>query len=504
MFTYRSFSHRTKGASHHKENLPCQDAAKHYDSDKMAIAIIADGHGSSQYFRSDVGSRIATEVALRSIKEFIEQSPEKPDVFIDKDEDYATRNGQKLFARLVGNIISTWLDEVTADELAFPLAQDDRLAKIEEKYRTRYLNDRNRQYFAHAYGSTLIAVAVTYNYWFGLHIGDGRCEVLFEDGTWAQPIPWDDKCFLNSTTSICDDDAFQRARVWYGPTEKDSRLPVALFVNSDGVDDTYSVDEELKQKQLADLYRSIVLSFAKDGFESTDAQLPTLIERFATSGSQDDVSISGIIHTELPAAFIEYLDTQEKKDKADEKAKEERKRAEAKTQAFQAAQARAEQAAKKKADAQKAAQKAEQELNERNLQLIQIQEEARRFSRSLAAAKQEKQRAEAEYTKAQADYRTTNSEHSEAQRGASIADSERVAAESQALQNEEVARTLGLQLKTAFSRIPGSITGSRFRTELNQFKQDIFQAARETADGVSDTFGDLFRSIQDSIDQGKK
>lgn len=317
MTPYKSFSYSAKGATH-DESVPCQDCAGYYEDDRMAVAIVADGHGSPQYFRSNIGSQLAVEVAKESIKKFIEDSSglKEPDIFknIFKNQYgiYATTtgNGQKpLFNRLINNIIFEWREKVSEHEKGAPLSEAPELEAIEEKYRNKYRNDIERQYFSHAYGTTLIAVVVTKEYWFGFHVGDGRCEVLFENGEWAQPIPWDDRCFLNSTTSLCDDDASERARVWYGPTEEDRRRPVALFVNSDGVDDSYSVDEEVKQKQLERLYRSVVLSFAKDGFECTKGQLQELIERFANSGSRDDASISGIIDTDFikKPEFIELL-----------------------------------------------------------------------------------------------------------------------------------------------------------------------------------------------------
>ncbi len=473
MFQYRSFSHKTIGASHKKNDKPCQDAAIHYSDENMAIAIIADGHGSPQYFRSDIGSRIATEVALNGIKEFIENNPEKPEIFVDKDRDYSNRNGQKLFARLISNIISTWFEGISADEQAFPLAQDERLDTIEEKYRLKYLNDDNHQYFSHAYGTTVIAVAITEHYWFGFHIGDGRCEVLFANGEWEQPIPWDDRCFLNSTTSICDDDAFQRARVWYGPTEKDSRLPVALFVNSDGIDDSYSVDEDIKQKQLANLYRSVVLTFTKEGFERTNAQLPTLIERFASGASQDDVSMAGIIHINIPQEFSDYLVRQDEAEKANDQVIEDRKKAEVKMQALQAAQAKAEQAAKKKDEALKTAQAAERELGQKNTVLSHQQESLLRTKRAITAAEQEKQRVETDYAKALDDLRQIDNEYTEILSSVSIAESECISAENQALHQEEQARALGdSQLFVDFAKF-GRRVENAFRDYSNMVKDTL-------------------------------
>jgi len=353
MRNYHSFSHSTCGASHKKSDLVCQDASLDNEKDndeRMSIAIVADGHGSPQYFRSNIGSEKATEVALNGIREFINQNPVEPASFTDGD-------GEKLLAGLARNIIATWFSEVEEDEKNHPLKNDEKINLIEDKYKNRYLNDPNRQYFYHVYGTTLIAVAITDNYWFGLHIGDGKCVVLFDDGNWEQPIPWDDKCFLNSTTSICDDDAISEFRFWYGPTAKGGPKPIAMFIGSDGVDDTYPIHDN--EKYLKYLYRSIVLSFAKEGFESTSSQIKALIQKLAEQGSQDDVSIAGIIKSDV-ARYVELLSAQDTADKAKDKAEGDRKKAELKKQAEQAAQAKAEQQRKREQETRRNAALAEE------------------------------------------------------------------------------------------------------------------------------------------------
>jgi len=65
---------------------------------------------------------------------------------------------------------------------------------------------------------------------------------------------------------------------------------------SDGVDDNYPVDEN--EKHLYKLYRTIALTFAEDGFESTYKQLIDLANQFATKGKGDDTSIAGFINME--------------------------------------------------------------------------------------------------------------------------------------------------------------------------------------------------------------
>ena len=50
----------------------------------------------------------------------------------------------------------------------------------------------------------------------GLHfiLAMGKCIAFNEDGSWHEPIPWDEKCFLNKTTSLCDSSAIDEFRYY--------------------------------------------------------------------------------------------------------------------------------------------------------------------------------------------------------------------------------------------------------------------------------------------------
>jgi serine/threonine protein phosphatase PrpC len=314
---YRSFACFTIGANHVKNGLPCQDHAgsyDRYDEEKLSIAAVADGHGSSRYFRSDIGSKFAVEHAIRNIKEFVS-------VNSFSKENVCSNDTLEKLRRLAGSIIGSWMETVESDEKAHPFKEDERVQELEEKYKDRYLGDPELRYIHQAYGATLIAVAMTESYWFGIHVGDGKCQVLFEDGSWAQPIPWDNKCFLNKTTSLCDENVLLNFRYWfgyqdsknnafdfaYGPDSEDTdsekkpaARPSAIFINTDGVDDSYPVHEN--EKHLESLYNTVVSSIAKEGFDATGAQIPALAKKFADEGSLDDVSIAGVVG-KLPEQF---------------------------------------------------------------------------------------------------------------------------------------------------------------------------------------------------------
>jgi len=290
MGNYQSFAVTATGKSHEKVGKECQDSAYSRPpfgrkGPKASIAV-ADGHGDDSCFRSRRGAEFASKCATYGLYDFLH-------TFKPSQE----RSNDEVAETLIRHIIGKWQEKVEEDYSANKGGKhsnftEEELAQANEKYRKKYENGESLN---KAYGTTLITAMVTEHYWLGIHIGDGRFTALYSDGTFDQPVPWDDKCFLNATTSICDDDAADRARhCFYSNEEKEP--PVAVFLCSDGVDDNYPVEEN--EKYLYKLYKTIAQYFVKDGFYSTHKQLGELAVKFATEGKCDDTSIAGFVDME--------------------------------------------------------------------------------------------------------------------------------------------------------------------------------------------------------------
>jgi len=289
---YKPFAFTVTGNEHIKSGKDCQDASFKSENNGVSIAVVADGHGDKNSFRSDKGAKLAVACAAKGIEEFIKihesKFSKRP---FSKKEIPSVSEFKKLLDDLVKHIIALWQSKTEDDYSYNPFsAQEFELA--DEKYRKNYIEGRSLN---KAYGTTLIASAITDNYWFAIHIGDGRLTALYPDGSFNQPVPWDDKCYLNVTTSICDDNVYEQTRVFFS-YHTENPPPAAVFLCTDGIDDNYPVEEN--EKHLFKLYRTIALTFAEDGFESTYKQLLDLINSFATKGKADDTSIAGFIDME--------------------------------------------------------------------------------------------------------------------------------------------------------------------------------------------------------------
>jgi serine/threonine protein phosphatase PrpC len=324
---YKSFAVSVQGGSHIKS----QDVADLFNYESVSIAIVADGHGDSSCFRSAIGASLAVVAARNGIWQFIkEYEPLFKSGAFKKPDPPSHRELEKLIReKLIRQTVAKWNKDVMDDYQNKPFTEDELKTVSSEKYRKRY---ENGERISHAYGTTLIAVAITPQYWFGYHIGDGRFTILNEDSSGGQPVPWDPRCFLNVVTSICDEDILDRGeegvRIHLSFYSEEAPPPVAFFLCSDGIDDNYPADEKINAECLYGLYRDIAVTFAEAGYEITcgndgkSGKLKDLATRFATDGKGDDTSIAGIVNIEklrkVAPSWKEKMD-------ADKKAKEEAK-----------------------------------------------------------------------------------------------------------------------------------------------------------------------------------
>jgi serine/threonine protein phosphatase PrpC len=323
---HKSFGVTIIGGSHIKQEKECQDASAYYLSKDMSIAVVADGHGSDDCFRSAKGSKFAAACAVRGISDFIKylNEPEDEQKKLQIRKSKARKDAlskeeieKRLKERLIkSGILRAWYNLAADDFTKNPITEEE-LENVSEKYREKYSEGKELH---HAYGTTLIAAAVTKDFWFGFHIGDGRFTALYPDGSFDQPVPWDDRCNLNITTSVCDDDASERSRCYFSFNAV-KPPPVAVFLCSDGIDDNYPV--EGNENHLFKLYRTISITFAEDGFESTCNQLIDLANSYATKGKGDDTSIAGFVDMDKIKKVVPIWKKQIANEEAAEKAEAE-------------------------------------------------------------------------------------------------------------------------------------------------------------------------------------
>lgn len=246
-----TFSKSVRGAGHVSAGKECQDYSLTLaltDSDlDISIAVVSDGHGGERYSRSAEGAMAACLVAANTLMDFAHTSM----IFETKKIDRMVRQ------RIANSILAGWAGWVGHGN-----------------------ND------IHKFGCTLVAYLQTPWYWLALQIGDGRLAMLKSSGKWIQPIPWDDRCILNFTTSMCDENANQEFRFAVGNCR-----PRAVFIGSDGIDGTFGTGVKLYN-----FYSHILKSIREEGLEIVTDELPEVLSHYSEIGSKDDMSVAAIIN----------------------------------------------------------------------------------------------------------------------------------------------------------------------------------------------------------------
>ena len=289
-----TFSKSIKGSSHEENGKPMQDWSEHlYLKENMAdILLLSDGHGDDKHFRSDRGSKFAVEAAKESLVEFLKDfNPVLPAgtfrqrgkqwVKDSANEDYTPHDEyEREFRQLFENIKFRWCEKVVRDWTEdAPTDMELMNSRADGKKLDLSSYENGREVIA--YGCTLIAAVKTPKYWMAFQLGDGKCIAFHIDGTWYEPIPWDSRCFLNTTTSLCHEGS-ESFRYCYGNTDCPS-----LFIGSDGMDDSY-----MPMEKLAEFYGVVIRVVAENGIDYATEQLEKMMPVISEKGSHDDVSIA--------------------------------------------------------------------------------------------------------------------------------------------------------------------------------------------------------------------
>lgn len=300
-----SIFHYCQGFSHISADKPCQDCAYAESNGSVSMAIVSDGHGGDRYFRSDVGSKLLVDITAEALRQFANLGGGLGDIPLLTSAEPDYRYGQNVVDHklrwLFSSIIAQWNAAIERHYEETPLSEWE-ITHVDEKYRNEFLTAKSHE---KTYGCTLMAYLRTWGYWIAFQIGDGKLLILErKDGNlvFSQPVPWDEKCFLNKTTSICDSNALEEFRYCYC---SDETFPEAVFLGSDGLDDTYG-DGSL----LENFYMNVLLEIAR-GKEKACSVLERDLPEISKRGSKDDMSIAVVYDdATVVETALEILDMQ--------------------------------------------------------------------------------------------------------------------------------------------------------------------------------------------------
>jgi hypothetical protein len=273
------------GASHARRGVVCQDASgccslQDRSGKPVHLMVVADGHGGKRYTQSDVGSKLACEMALNVLTEQLAKwssvgngSPQRWQEWLEGPFPKA------LHQRWLAAIEDHWKQDPELSETAFSPVP---------------------------YGTTLALVVMTLAWWAHSGLGDWDLVRITADGE-AELVNQEeeeDQTGGEATFSLCLRNAPQHfaGRTAVYPIDK-QEPDFSLLLSTDGVRKSCSTDTDFLK------IASYLCEAGQPREGDIAEQLNADLDRISSQGSGDDVSIAigrwrstGSSTTELPKA----------------------------------------------------------------------------------------------------------------------------------------------------------------------------------------------------------
>jgi len=267
-----------RGATHERNGLPNQDAIRWLPSSgrgSSVVLAVADGHGSARYPRSHTGAQIAVEIATKLIDEFL-NSQDNLSLIKDAIEEWLPRT-----------LVRNWTEAVAENLKAEPLSPDESIAVgVAEE--------------AVAYGTTLLAAALTEQFAVYLQLGDGDILTVSDRGVVSRPLSKDERLLGNETTSLCAPEAWRDFRVSFQLLRQSH--PSLILLSTDGYPNSFRDESGFLQ-----VGSDLLAMIQEHGLEKVKDSLAGWLSDSTHAGSGDDVTLGIIYSTGLKPGVNEKI-----------------------------------------------------------------------------------------------------------------------------------------------------------------------------------------------------
>jgi len=240
------------GATHLRNNKPCQDAIFVSPKGKnFCIVAIADGHGSTSCPYSDEGAEVAVKVLAELLEEMLQSLKDHKEIWLPK------------------HLESKWKEEIK---------------KIHDEKERETLDP-----FPYIlYGTTLIAVVVTEEFVFALKIGDGNILMVKNDES-PHEVFAEKENIGEETESLCLKDAWKFVRTLFIPTDETDG-DFLIMLSTDGYANGFTTGAGFL-KAGTDFYRL----WKEEGLTLISDELPGWLRQSSDKGSGDDIALGIIV-----------------------------------------------------------------------------------------------------------------------------------------------------------------------------------------------------------------
>jgi serine/threonine protein phosphatase PrpC len=279
------------GANHQRAKQPNQDAISWFPPDAKTgpagtiLLAMSDGHGRAKYIRSDEGARIAVETMITILRDLLVGTA-------DTGGETSRAIGLSVIKQLAEEkipqlLVREWSERVREQVREHPFTTKETTPLLEREGAATVDAVQNNPILA--YGTTIIAVAITPSFILYLQLGDGDILVVSERGEVSRPISEDKRLFANETTSLCTRHAWRDMRFAVQPVQDMGHIPALILVATDGYNNSFQ-NEAAFLKVGSDI-RDLLYA---EGIEKVRTSLKGWLEQATQDGSGDDITV-GII-----------------------------------------------------------------------------------------------------------------------------------------------------------------------------------------------------------------
>lgn len=268
-----------QGYKHIKAGIPNQDYSSSYSGKDFFIIGVADGHSSSLYFRSNLGSRYAILAAFEELQK------------LNQENEFNSKTAEQFKIRL----LSKW-HKLIDDDIARNPFKSEETSKLSDK---DFAKLKENQSFA--YGTTLTCALINKEMSFVFTIGDSNAMYYDKQIKAKQLFTSEDENESNTnlTDSICEEDAYFKIKHAFLSTSDLS----SIVLSTDGALNPY--------QKFEDYQYYVPLMFLKEKFLKKNQLSELMLEEFIkqlaeAKGTGDDVSFAIYFKDNLN---LDHLDT---------------------------------------------------------------------------------------------------------------------------------------------------------------------------------------------------
>ena len=312
---FRKFAATSQGLKYFEKDWNCQDSSSTFEFQNVQVIAVADGHGSSDCFRSEFGSKLATDILSEQVKIFCQNL-----TIVERFSDTGIKKFKFDFVNEWRKAVKNdWDERLKGGALG---ENEVRYKSVSDKYKARYTSDNPQiveEYLYNAYGTTLICAISIGTQILILQIGDGTCVVLQQNGEFKIPVPPSDENFLNVTTSLCESNAELKIRHAILNCENPQNAPVAIFLSTDGVDNCFPYYKN--EEHLYNFYSGVIIeNMLSAGYDATEKEIAEqLLAGMSKKGSKDDISLAYFVAEDIKVLEETYKNIDAKYKSAEKK-----------------------------------------------------------------------------------------------------------------------------------------------------------------------------------------